>query len=333
MSSTTPQRHFVELDRAVKDLWQHAIAPGTRQTYNTGYNMYIQFLLLSGVIACATPNNIPVSEDLLIYFVTHCTSTLAISYATIKIYLCGIRFMCLEHNIFYPAIHELSRLKAILNGVKRSQNKVSKPRYPITYAILKDVCMWLQKSCTYDHLLLETVCTVAFFGFLRCGEFTVSSQFDPTVDLCMNDMMITSDCVHLFLKISKTDPFRQGVTIKLFKTDSNICPVSSCHKYLQARYVHNPSTQDPLFVTKDLVPLTRAKFISMFKHVLECTGYDPTLYNGHSFRIGAATSAASSHVEDHLIKVLGRWSSDSYCRYIRTPDHVLRHAQISMTNT
>lgn len=41
----------------------------------------------------------------------------------------------------------------------------------------------------------------------------------------------------------------------------------------------------------------------MFKHTLECIGIDSSRYNGHSFRIGAATV----HMEDHLIKVLGRW--------------------------
>jgi hypothetical protein len=42
------------------------------------------------------------------------------------------------------------------------------------------------------------------------------------------------------------------------------------------------------------------------------------MYSGHSFQIGAATTAGSVHVEDHLIKILGRWSSDAYCKYIRT---------------
>ena len=147
----------------------------------------------------------------------------------------------------------------------------------------------------------------------------------------MNDISITEDCVYLLLKVSKTDPFRQGVTIKLFRTNAVICPVETCRKYLQARILQNPLPHDALFVTNDGSSLTRTRFISMFKGVLENIGYDASLYNGHSFRIGAATSAASCKVEDHLIKVLGRWSSDSYCRYIRIQDHVLKEAQISMT--
>ena len=153
------------LESAVKNLWQHAIAPNTRQLYKTAYQVYVQFLLLCNVIACITPTTVPVSEDLLIYFVTHCATRLSLSYSTIKLYLCGIRFMCLEYNIFYPAINELSRLKAILNGIKRTQSRVSKPRYPVTYGILKDVCLWLQTHSSYDHLMLETVVPLPFLVF------------------------------------------------------------------------------------------------------------------------------------------------------------------------
>ena len=42
-------------------------------------------------------------------------------------------------------------------------------------------------------------------------------------------------------------------------------------------------------------------------------------YSGHSFRIGAATTAASVGVEDSLIKTLGRWESSAYLLYVRVP--------------
>ena len=40
-------------------------------------------------------------------------------------------------------------------------------------------------------------------------------------------------------------------------------------------------------------------------------------YSGHSFRSRAATTAAVNGIEDHQIKLLGRWKSTAYQRYIQ----------------
>ena len=63
----------------------------------------------------------------------------------------------------------------------------------------------------------------------------------------------------------------------------------------------------------DLQFWLRQYFLDKLKFILQLCGYDPTLYNGHPFRSPAATSAGKALVEDHMIKILGRLSSDSYC--------------------
>ena len=47
-------------------------------------------------------------------------------------------------------------------------------------------------------------------------------------------------------------------------------------------------------------------------------GLDASLYSGHSFRIGAATSAAQAGIQDSIIQALGRWSSGAFLVYVRT---------------
>ena len=52
-------------------------------------------------------------------------------------------------------------------------------------------------------------------------------------------------------------------------------------------------------------------------------GFDPEKYAGHSFRIGAVTTAAACGVPVDVVKTLGRWKSHAYQLYIRIPDSQL----------
>ena len=79
--------------------------------------------------------------------------------------------------------------------------------------------------------------------------------------------------------------------------------------------VQGPSP-GPLFCFADGRPSTRQLLSSTVLSLLCSAGYSG-YYSGHSFRIGAANTAASRGLPDHLIKTLGCWSSDAYQRYIR----------------
>ena len=81
--------------------------------------------------------------------------------------------------------------------------------------------------------------------------------------------------------------------------------------YLAVRdFDHGPS-----FRSEDRQPLTRTKLVSFLKATLTAAGIDPTHYSGHSFRIGAATTAAANGISDFTVQTLGRWTNDSYLRY------------------
>ena len=71
----------------------------------------------------------------------------------------------------------------------------------------------------------------------------------------------------------------------------------------------------PLFIWEDGSQLTRAAMVKEIQSALASVDIDPTPYSGHSFRIGAATTAAAARIED----TVGRRQSSAYQRYIRFP--------------
>ena len=131
-------------------------------------------------------------------------------------------------------------------------------------------------------------------------------------------------------KYSKADPFGKGHIVTLHATNTLTCPVQAMRHYLKLRSYH---AQSPLFLLADGTVLTRFKFITSLRCLPAKVGLQAELYAGHSFRIGAATTAAAAGLPDWLIQAMGRWSSECYKRYIRLTNTSLRQACLEMAHT
>jgi len=212
-------------------------------------------------------------------------------------------------------------------GIKRTVGLSSRQRLPITMTLLRQIKDELARAPDFppsDKLMLWSAFTLAFHGFLRSSEFTSpsSTQFNPLVHLCLPDVSFTSEgCLTLHLKSSKTDPYRQGCSLLIAPSLRSVCAVRALKKYLSRRSIGGAS---PLYVFESGAYLTRAKVTSTL-HILPQRLSIPTeLYASHSFRIGAATTAAEAGLPPWLIQTLGRWSSNCFTLYIRTPPSILQ---------
>ena len=107
------------------------------------------------------------------------------------------------------------------------------------------------------------------------------------------------------------------------------CPVVEILAYMVLR---KPG-EGPLFRFKDGRPLTRVHFVSQVREALEQVGIEYSKYAGHSFRIGAATTAAARGIQDSLIKTMGRWESVAYQLYVRTPTEQLTSVAAVLAET
>ncbi len=164
-------------------------------------------------------------------------------------------------------------------------------------------------------------CTTCFFGFLRSGEIVAPTahSYDPTYHLVLEDVALDNhiqpQLVRIRIKASKMDLFRKGVNIFLARTGNRLCPVAALVAYLAIR----GQTPGPLFRFAAGSFLTRDAFVREVRKALTEADLKCSSYAGHSFRIGAATTAAAAGVEDSVIKTLGRWESSSYKLYVRLP--------------
>ena len=103
--------------------------------------------------------------------------------------------------------------------------------------------------------------------------------------------------------------------VYLGTTGADLCPVAAMLDYMVRRGNH----LGPMFLFENHRALTRARLVTELREALQTAGYDPQKYAGHSYHIGAATTASLCGIQDSTIKMLGRWQSSAYTLYIKTP--------------
>ena len=265
---------------------------------------------------------LPASESVLCYFVAHLADS-SLKHCTIKAYLSAVRFLHIAEGFNDPFASHLNCLQYTLRGIKRSEAEKggeNRERLLVGPNTLRHIkAVWDQESSDPDKIMLWAASCC--LGFLRAGEFTVpaDNSFDSEAHLCFNDIAVDNPAqpqvVQITIKQSKTDPCRRGVKLYLGKTSTDLCPVVSLLNYLVVR----GNKPGPLFIFKDGRLLTRQHLVQALRGALQAAGIDQSKYCGHSFRIGAATTAAAKGIEDSIIKTLGRWNSIAYLQYVKIP--------------
>ena len=223
--------------------------------------------------------------------------------------MAGIRFAHTKDSLPDPFL-AAPLLHLLLPGIKRTLGLTSHQRLPITMTLLRQIKEELARAPDYlptDKLMLWSAFTLAFYGFLRSSEFTSpsASQFNPLVHLSTTDVSFTST----------------GCLLLIAPSHHSVCTVRALRKYLALRLTSGTSA---LYVFQSGNYLTRTKVTTIIRTLLQRLGISSELYASHSFRISAATSAAEAGLPPWLIQTLGRWSSNCYTLYIRTPPSVLQ---------
>ena len=269
----------------------------------------------------------PASEDTLILFVTHLAAR--IKPQSISVYLAGIRSLHVANGYSNPLLPGL-RLKQTLRGIERKHFTSPKRKMPITFDLLCKIHPFVNFLSSNDIVFWSAI-TCGHFLLLRASEFTVNGNepFDPSRHLTLSDVNSHQSPTgeHYWtvrLKQSKTDQRREGVTLYMSHTNHVVCPACAMKSNVALQQSRPQKPKDsPLFLLEHQQVLTRQHLVTFVSHLLRLVGIDPTAYSGHSFRIGGATSASLAGLKDYEIQMLGRWKSDCYKTYVRSPLNVL----------
>uniref|UniRef100_A0ABM5GIP4 Uncharacterized protein isoform X2 n=1 Tax=Pogona vitticeps TaxID=103695 RepID=A0ABM5GIP4_9SAUR len=209
------------------------------------------------------------------------------------------------------------RIKKMIEGWSRERGKRTDDRTPISPALLSRLCDGWGRICTdrYEESLFRAAALLAFFGAMRISELVALGKKDVSRKaLQLDDVTVWDDQVKVRLRSSKTDQYGFGCMVILGQCSLvSICPVRAIREFGILR----GTEKGYFFQHKDGKPLTKYQFWSLTDRALKNIGIGNMRFGTHSFRIGAASTAALLGYDAGKIKRLGRWSSGCFRKYIR----------------
>ncbi|XP_057175830.1 uncharacterized protein LOC130545391 [Triplophysa rosa] len=228
-------------------------------------------------------------------YISFLNSSKNLQASSIKGYMSGVQFF---HKLIFnspSAAIASSQTSMLIKGIQRTLPAHPDARQPITLDILTRCISTLHKGYHSKHVdrTLDTMFILAFFGFLRCSEISITSIFNPLIHPTVSDLSVL-DSETMSFSITKQDGPNQERTFHLHiqppVTNSTLSDPPSLPSLQEIPNQNH--LLDPLFVDESNRPATRFWFQKHLKAVLLLSGIPADHFSGHSFRIGAATTAA-----------------------------------------
>ena len=188
-------------------------------------------------------------------------------------------------------------------------------RLPIDKHILKNLVTALGHTCpsVRERMMFQAMYMLAFHAFLRIGEITVHSATQQNPNLLGRHQLALKQSAMSVTFHQFKHSNGQRFTLDIQEGPSGECPIQAMRNYLHFR----GNTPGPLFLKAPQVPVTRSAFNTQLRLTLAFGRYPVAEFTSHSFRIGAATTAAAQGMSDAQIRQLGRWKSYAFKKYIR----------------
>ena len=287
-----------------------SVAPSSAKLYKRSWTLLVQCTQELDP-SHSGPVSLPVSVPHLSCFISY-LHTMGYSPSSVIAHSSSIGYI---HRILgYHNPMSATIIQKLLSGVTRV-SPPTPPRLPITIGILAQLVLAVDQVVPhyYKKLLLKSMLTIGFFGLMRIGELTMSKE--KVVPLLLNQLTFQSSMVSITITHFKHNQKLKPVEIPFLpQSIQEICPVHHLAQYLNVR----GSEPGPLFAFPSLSPVPRQFFSSTLSKLISFSGFQGDRYKSHSLRIGGATYYASLGYSDAQIRLLGRWDSNAFIKYIRS---------------
>jgi hypothetical protein len=231
-----------------------------------------------------------------------------------------------EYGVKLAAGMKLNRLPAMLKGLRRTIGEegrlVRRGVAPQALARAMDLCL---DPDDVEHANIRAALALGLQGLLRGAEFTTHGRLDPGRDMVRADVVsVTSERAVLMMRPCKNMRHLRGKTVPLIIGAGGefVDAVAELANLLRVDPVPDASAATtPLFrvgrAGGEREPLRINHVRDWVKALMSSVGEAPAHFGAHSLRIGGATALFAAGAEPHVIRTMGRWSSDIYRLYVR----------------
>lgn len=304
-SSRQPRREAWTLERLNAELTINlgmAIDRSTHANYTSALNSYLTFCRLHGF-------DIEPTQRTLALYVTYQSSY--INPSSVDTYLSGI---CNQLETHFPTVREARKSALVsraLQGAKRRFGVPTHRKLPLTHHNLLSALAVFNGNPTHDGLLFTTQLFTGTDCLMRLGELTWPDSValrDYRKVTMRHTVQLLPDAISFWLPGHKADTIFEGN--RLYIRASSAHTYALFKSYLTSRD-HLFRARPELWLRSDGTIPTRSSFMKHLRRLF------PTSYAGQSMRAGGATALAEAGASPQLIQAAGRWTSETFNRYVR----------------
>ncbi|KIO00635.1 hypothetical protein M404DRAFT_152387 [Pisolithus tinctorius Marx 270] len=325
LNHRAPSLPFSAIDtQCIYDVITHTWSNSTRETYSLGLLAFHTFCDAKGV---PEDQHAPASSELISFFISTMAglyaNTMIVNYTSV-LYLNGVRAWHIIHSVPWT-LNEIET-NTLLKASKSLSPPTSKhpPHVPYMVKVIAKIHTNLDLNLPLNVAVFACLTTI-FFATARTSKFTVANlkAFNPSIHITCQNVSIQHnqqglEVTNFHIPHTKTAPLSEDISWA--KQDSPTDPQKALERHFK---INDPPQSSHLFAYRTKHghhPLTRHTFLKTLESTLKKAGLPPL--KGHGICIGLTLEYLLRNVPFDVVKVKGRWASDTFLIYLR------RHAQI-----